>query len=188
MGNHNNALTALMLFLAFASIAHFNVVEAKICYHYILVKTGNVKSAGTDARVTVKLYDAQGQMIESTNLQKEGTDQGELRLREEPVDGHWPYVREVYYRDPYDYFERDHLDSFTIRSNCHTSKLCKLELSHDNTGTKPGWYVDYLRVQTKYPGDLLAFEDTKFKINQWLAKDEEPNSLSVQKDLCGSSN
>ncbi|XP_074287649.1 PLAT domain-containing protein 3-like [Silene latifolia] len=172
--------------------AMMNVVEgleADTCQHYILVKTGNVKSAGTDARVTVKLYDAQGQMIESTNLQEKGTDKGKLRLHYRPIEGRLG-VQEVYYSDPYNYFERNQLDSFTIESNCHTSKLCKLELSHDNTGTKPGWYVDYLRVQTNYPNDIprLAFEDTKFEINQWLAKDEKPNSLSVQKNLCGSSN
>ncbi|KAK9669617.1 hypothetical protein RND81_13G143900 [Saponaria officinalis] len=84
----------------------------------------------------------------------------------------------------YDYFERNDLDSFTFESECLASKVCKIELSHDNSGTKPGWYVSYLQVITNWPNNCSR---TMFEINQWLALDEYPHSLSVTKDLCGSS-
>ncbi|KAK9669619.1 hypothetical protein RND81_13G144100 [Saponaria officinalis] len=84
----------------------------------------------------------------------------------------------------YDYFERNDLDSFSFQSGCLASKICKIELSHNNGGPQPGWYVSYLWVTTNWPNNCTR---TMFEINQWLALDEYPHSLSVIKDLCGSS-
>ncbi|KAL9243058.1 hypothetical protein vseg_016994 [Gypsophila vaccaria] len=149
--------TCLALLLALALVAH-----SEDCVQVIHLKTGDVSDAGTNAGVSLKLYDAQGNYVVESNIWERGImDSG------------------------HDYFERNNLDLFAFKTECLSSKVCKIELRHDNSGSKSGWYVSYLQVTT---GILNAqCTQTKFQIDQWLATDEPPYSLSLSRDLCDSS-
>ncbi|KAK9669621.1 hypothetical protein RND81_13G144300 [Saponaria officinalis] len=148
--------TCLTLLLTLASLAY-----SDDCIQVIRVKTGDVPDAGTDAIVSLKLYDGQGNSLWVSNLEDAGI-----------MSKYW------------NYFERNDLDSFSFESGCLASKVCKIELEHNNGFPQPGWYVSYLQVATVWPNNCTQ---TTFQTDQWLAKDEYPYSLSVTKDLCSSS-
>lgn len=125
----------------------------------IYVKTGDVEYAGTDAKVTLKLYDNQDNMIEIKDLQRFGI-MGSKR----------------------DYFEQNNLDIFSVRTKCLATNVCKIELSHDNTGGGPGWNVDSLEVNTAAPQMFCTHQN--FGIQAWLSKSDPPYSLSIVRDAC----
>ncbi|KAK9733741.1 hypothetical protein RND81_04G089000 [Saponaria officinalis] len=150
------AFTCLTLLLTLASLAY-----SDDCVYVIQLKTGDVPDAGTDATVTLRVYDEHGNGIADPDLWSDG----------------------LMGKD-HDYFERNNLDMFGFKFGCLGSKVCNIELSHNNGGSKPGWYVSYVQVTTVWPNGCTQ---TMFPIDQWLALDEYPYSLSVIKNLCSSS-
>ncbi|XP_074314920.1 PLAT domain-containing protein 3-like [Silene latifolia] len=156
MANLAGAFTSLTLLLAFALL-----VSSQDCNYVVHLKTGDEDGAGTDARVELKLYDAQGHKVEIHNLWNHGIMES----------GH-------------DYFERNTLDFFSFK-NSTCVDVCKIELGQNNAGLQSGWYVSYLKVTTHY-FDGHCTRNT-FQLNQWLAVDEPPYSLNLKRDLCGNS-
>ncbi|MQL80242.1 hypothetical protein Taro_012663 [Colocasia esculenta] len=87
----------------------------------------------------------------------------------------------------YDYFERGHLDFFSGQASCLSGPPCWLMLAHDDSGNKPGWYVDYVLVTVKPLAVNRAADQHLFKVYQWLAiRDESPNQLATTRDDCRS--
>ncbi|PWA81423.1 root storage protein [Artemisia annua] len=153
----SNLSTYLLLLLFLAIVA--SVSSQETCVYTIFAKTGTAGSAGTDATISLKLNDAYGSEVTIPNLERYG----------EMDPGH-------------DYFENGNLDKFSITTSCMKSSVCSITLSSDNSGSKPGWYVDYVQVITS--GGAVG--DITFEIYGWLADDEPPYKLTRTFDKCGS--
>nr|AAT12491.1 tuber-specific elicitor-inducible-like protein [Zantedeschia hybrid cultivar] len=83
----------------------------------------------------------------------------------------------------YDYFERGNLDFFSGQASCLSAPPCWMLLAHDNTGNKPGWFVDHVLV-TMAPLANAPVGQHLFRVNQWLARDESPNQLATTRNDC----
>ena len=104
----------------------------------ITVKTGNRENAGTNANVYIKLSGTVGDDLE--------------RLLDNPG------------RDD---FERGKTDNF-IFETYDLGDLTKLIIRHDNTGNKPGWYLEEIRVRNENTA-----KEWVFPCHRWLAEDED---------------
>ena len=76
------------------------------------------------------------------------------------------------------YFQRGNLDFFRILTtkNCHD--VCRIQIGHDNAGTAPGWYLDYVKVGA-YDISVPKFENL-FVVYQWIA---EGQGYTLQLDV-----
>ncbi|XVF08512.1 hypothetical protein REPUB_Repub07fG0009400 [Reevesia pubescens] len=129
------------------------------CVYNIFVKTGNIKNAGTDSRIGLSLGDSQCNSISVSNLETWGLM---------PSD--------------YDYFERGNLDAFSGGGICIVPPICSLHLTSDDSGNKPGWFVNYVEIFATGPNKLCT--TARFYIDRWLAVDEQPYELYVNIDEC----
>ncbi|XP_021841998.1 PLAT domain-containing protein 3-like [Spinacia oleracea] len=146
--------SVLIVFLSLAFVAHSS------CTYVVKLKTGNNdERAGTNAKILLRLYNKKGESVDATSLR---------RYRDGP--------------NSRNYFEKGQLDRFKIPGKC--LKICKMELSHNNGGDHPGWYVNYLEVTVVNDQTQKSSAVKRFNINRWLAKDEPPYSLSVVRNLC----
>ncbi|PWA52987.1 root storage protein [Artemisia annua] len=139
-------LSTYLLLLFFLEIVA-SVSSEMSCVYTIFVKTGTADSAGTDATISLILNDAYGSEVNIPNLDRYG----------EMDPGH-------------NYFENGNIDKFSITTSCMKSPVCSITLSSDNSGGKPGWYVDYVQVVTSKG----AVGDITFEFYGWLAEDEPP--------------
>jgi hypothetical protein len=96
----------------------------------IKVKTGNIKDAGTDARVYIKLYGSSGT---SKFLQLD---------------------------DLKNNHEKGNLDIYTIPYK-NIGSIQKIEIKHDSTGNKAGWYLEKISIDNKS-------NTYSFTIGEWL--------------------
>ena len=128
------------------------------CTYDISVKTANEPSAGTQAAVALVLS---GSLPSPFTISQ--TD-----LRQIGVNG-----------PIYPYFQQGQLDRFRVyRTGMGCVKLCRMTLSHDNTGPDPSWDVEYVEVIAFTDNAVKQF-DSKFPVNRWLATDKEPYSTSA---------
>lgn len=121
----------------------------------VLVITGSVDGAGTDANVSIKLYGtagtsafislAQSNCIESTNGLFENSSWDTFRLTSPTV------------------------------SNYGT--LQKLQIKHDNKNNRPGWFLGAVVVFNRSTG-----EQAVFYANRWLATDEGDKKIDITLD------
>ncbi|XP_050216243.1 PLAT domain-containing protein 3-like [Mercurialis annua] len=154
-------ILSFLICLSFSSVV---LSETCTCTYMISVKTGTMQQAGTDAVVSLKFSDLENPAVYIKDLENYGIMEF----------GH-------------DYFEFDNLDFFSYTRRCFPKPVCYIELSHDNSGKYPGWYVEYVDVRSS--GGYSIRETKKhFAVNQWLAKDEPPYQLSTFRDLCPSYN
>ncbi|XP_050972082.1 polycystic kidney disease protein 1-like 2 [Labeo rohita] len=104
-------------------------------YNYLVnVQTGHRRGAGTTAKVMVTLQFTDGQS-EPFNLSDP----------EKPV------------------FERGGVDVFILSMPFSLGELQSIDISHDNSGGSPDWYLDRITVQ-----DLQTQEVTHFLCSTWL--------------------
>ena len=82
----------------------------------IIVETGDVRGAGTDANVFVALSGSKG------HTEKK-------KLESHPEN-----------------FERGRKDEFTIKSESDLGMIETVHVSHDNTGPSPAWYIEKVTV------------------------------------------
>ncbi|CAL5046299.1 unnamed protein product [Urochloa decumbens] len=139
--------------------ARTTTTSSLLCDYQIIVRTGDVAYAGTDAIISLELAGADGTMLSIKDLASWGNN-----------------------GPGYNYFERGNTDKFIYTANCMNPKPCKMLLESDNSGNNPGWYVDYIKVI-----QLRTFftpVSHMFKVNQWLAKDESPYQLNAYRDDC----
>ena len=80
--------------------------------------TGNNHNAGTDAKVFIILY---------------GGEDGNERSGK------------IWLQGEGDRFEQGQTDLFNIEVAQMLSPLSKIEIGHDNSGYKPGWFLDRVR-------------------------------------------
>ncbi|XP_026071809.1 polycystic kidney disease protein 1-like 2 [Carassius auratus] len=104
-------------------------------YNYLVyVQTGHRKGAGTTAKVTATLQFSEGQ-----------SEPYYLSDPEKPL------------------FERGGVDVFLLSMPFCLGELQKIDISHDNSGGSPDWYMDRITVQ-----DLQTQEVTYFLCSTWL--------------------
>ncbi|KTG42033.1 hypothetical protein cypCar_00021756 [Cyprinus carpio] len=104
-------------------------------YNYLVhVQTGHRKGAGTTAKVMMTLQFKEGQ-----------SEHYSLSDHEKPV------------------FERGGVDVFLLSMPFSLGELQSIDISHDNSGGSPDWYLDRILVQ-----DLQMQEVTHFLCSTWL--------------------
>ncbi|KAJ4890755.1 hypothetical protein Rs2_30503 [Raphanus sativus] len=129
------------------------------CTYTINVKTGTRADSGTDAIIGIVLADKSGDYIEIKDLVSWG---GKMPA------GH-------------DYFENGNLDIFSGTERWLPGPVCLMRLNSDNSGYKPGWYVEYVDVTKSKTGSVS--EHQLFTVEQWLAVDEPPYQLYAERSV-----
>lgn len=105
----------------------------------IVVKTGGKKKAGTDADVYITLMGENG-------------NSGERELDN-------PHRND---------FEKNNADTFAIATDTDLGEIRKIRIRHDNSGKKPGWFLDYITIHEEETDRMWYFP-----CNRWLAVDED---------------
>jgi hypothetical protein len=108
----------------------------------IVVKTGGEKNAGTDADVYITLMGSKG-------------NSGERELTSSGND-----------------FERHSVGTYSFHTKDPLGDLKKVRIRHDNTGNKPGWFLDYITVHEENSDKMWYFP-----CNRWLAVDEDDHLI-----------
>ncbi|TVU14766.1 hypothetical protein EJB05_38259, partial [Eragrostis curvula] len=67
---------------------------------------------------------------------------------------------------------------------CLSGGPCKMLLTSDGQGHKPGWYVSYVQVTQLGQGSVTS-RAHRWRVEQWLAVDEAPRQLSALRNDCG---
>ncbi|KAL3687835.1 hypothetical protein R1sor_014144 [Riccia sorocarpa] len=148
----------LALLLSFSSTT---VLAKDYCVYTVFVKTGWWPKAGTDSIISTEFFDSKGNSYKVNNL----TDWGGILL------------------DPgHNYFERNNVDVFSGMGDCLATPICGLNVTSDGSGPHHGWYVDYIEVTSTGVGK--GCNTHNFNIEQWLATDASPYSLTASKDEC----
>ncbi|XP_004623679.1 lipoxygenase homology domain-containing protein 1 isoform X1 [Octodon degus] len=111
----------------------------------VQVITGNVPKAGTDANVYLTIYG------------EEYGDTGERPLKKS---------------DKSNKFEQGQTDTFTIYA-IDLGALTKIRIRHDNTGNRPGWFLDRIDIT-----DMNNETTYYFPCQRWLAVEEDDGQLS----------
>ncbi|KAM5222353.1 lipoxygenase homology domain-containing protein 1 isoform 2-T2 [Ctenodactylus gundi] len=111
----------------------------------VQVITGNVPKAGTDANVFLTIYG------------EEYGDTGERPLKNS---------------DKSNKFEQGQTDTFTIYA-IDLGELTKIRIRHDNTGSRPGWFLDRIDIT-----DVNSENTYYFPCQRWLAVEEDDGQLS----------
>ncbi|XP_045742290.1 lipoxygenase homology domain-containing protein 1 isoform X2 [Mirounga angustirostris] len=111
----------------------------------VQVITGNVPKAGTDANVYLTIYG------------EEYGDTGERPLKKS---------------DKPNKFEQGQTDTFTIYA-INLGALTKIRIRHDNSGSRPGWFLDRIDI-TDMNNEITYY----FPCQRWLAVEEDDGQLS----------
>ncbi|XP_053061515.1 lipoxygenase homology domain-containing protein 1 isoform X2 [Acinonyx jubatus] len=111
----------------------------------VQVITGNVPKAGTDANVYLTIYG------------EEYGDTGERPLKKS---------------DKSNKFEQGQTDNFTIYA-IDLGALTKIRIRHDNSGNRPGWFLDRIDI-TDMNNEVTYY----FPCQRWLAVEEDDGQLS----------
>lgn len=96
---------------------------------FVYVRTGDRKGAGTDANVTIVLYDENGG-----------------KSKEYPLDN--------FFRND---FESGSLDTFSVKNLKHFDSVSKIEFWRDTSGLGDAWYVDRVMVESKSTKTMYVF-------------------------------
>ncbi len=122
-------------------------------YYNVTVKTGNRSSAGTDANVYITIWGDTGELVKQ-KLDKPG----------------------------YNDFERNDCDSYLLSTTEGSlGNILGMKLEHDNTGNKPGWYVDWVKIEdfdTNVYGPAIS--EKVYQVDRWLARGEADQKTSVE--------
>uniref|UniRef100_A0A673VUW6 Lipoxygenase homology domains 1 n=1 Tax=Suricata suricatta TaxID=37032 RepID=A0A673VUW6_SURSU len=111
----------------------------------VQVITGNVPKAGTDANVYLTIYG------------EEYGDTGERPLKRS---------------DKFNKFEQGQTDTFTVYA-IDLGALTKIRIRHDNSGNRPGWFLDRVDI-TDMNNEITYY----FPCQRWLAVEEDDGQLS----------
>ncbi|KAL4376148.1 hypothetical protein GQ457_02G004660 [Hibiscus cannabinus] len=151
----------LSLFLLF-SVSTTALADEEDCVYSLYIRTGSVIKGGTDSVIGLKLQDAYGEFVEIGNLET------------------WGGLMEP----EHNYFERGNLDIFSGRGRCLPSPLCSMNLTSDGSGPGHGWYCNYVEVTVT--GVHSPCSQQQFTVEQWLALDASPYTLTAVRNNCPS--
>ena len=111
----------------------------------ITVHTANVKDAGTDADIYISIYGSKNSLLK----------------------------QKLHDSNDKDDFEADDVNKISLQSPYDLGDIEKITIWHDNSGEKPGWYLNYVQIET--PNGLSI----KFRADRWLAEDEDDGKLCI---------
>ncbi|KAK4275739.1 hypothetical protein QN277_018770 [Acacia crassicarpa] len=120
------------------------------CTYLIRIQTGQSWEAGTSAKISLKLESSDGTSFPIDDLRQWGIMES----------GH-------------DYFSHGKVDIF--RGTKPYLNVDKITLTSDDTGFKPGWYVDFVEISVYGHG---LYKKMEFPVDTWLSS-EPPYQLSV---------
>ncbi|XP_016306772.1 lipoxygenase homology domain-containing protein 1-like [Sinocyclocheilus anshuiensis] len=119
------------------------------------VKTGEKKSAGTDANIYAILYGTKD-------------DTGIINLKA--------------FKNHRNKYELGLIDEFTIEA-VDIRKLKRIRIGHDNAGASPGWFLDWVEIDAPSLGQLLLFPCGRWldkgKDDGAIVRDLYPNELQT---------
>ncbi|XP_038045097.1 uncharacterized protein LOC119719671 [Patiria miniata] len=130
----------------------------------ILVKTGDLKGAGTDADVFIAL------------INEEGT-----RSRDIPLNSKWKND-----------MERGSIDRFPVTNLANFGRVCKIELWRDTDGAMDNWFVERVEVINQSSGEheifpihrwLKALKKRIFHCNDCLLPQCDDNKTDRKEEL-----
>nr|DAD47727.1 TPA_asm: hypothetical protein HUJ06_017664 [Nelumbo nucifera] len=158
---HFCTLTFLVLFLSAApgDSSSEEEEEEEECVYTLYVQTGPMIMAGTDAKISVALGNAEGKLVQVPDLEKWG----------------------IMERDHY-YYQEGSLDVFSGRGPCIDSPLCWLNLTSDGGSQFNSWYCDFVDVTLTGPHKRCS--RAFFFVLQWLSTDHPPFRLNAYLDGC----
>jgi Ca2+-binding RTX toxin-like protein len=114
----------------------------------VTVVTGDPDKAGTDADVFITLIGTNGKS------------------------------KEISLDNPTNNFEQGHIDVFNLNStdigNVDLGEIKQIRVRHDNSGSGPGWFLNYVTVD-----NLNTDQAWTFPANRWLARDEEDHKIDL---------
>jgi hypothetical protein len=119
-------------------------MKEDLVLYTVEVVTGKKFGCGTDANVSIVLYG-------------DKDDSGERKLE-----------KSLKYMNK---FEKGQTDIFEINA-VDLGALSKVKIWHDNSGLKPGWFLDRVSVTSAKDGQRYDFP-----CNRWLAKDEDDHNI-----------
>ncbi|KAG6549437.1 hypothetical protein Mapa_009158 [Marchantia paleacea] len=149
------------LLLAFVCLSSITVLAQGNCVYTVFVKTGWLPKSGTNSNIGVEFYDKNMKSYRIDNLTQWGG-----------------YLLDA----DHGYFERTQLDVFTGFGDCFDNPICGLNVTSDGSGSHHGWYCEYVEVTTSGAG--RSCNNHHFEIEQWLATDAFPYSLTTYRDDC----
>lgn len=98
----------------------------------VVVKTGGVDRAGTDANVFITLRGSKG-------------NSGERQLNSTRDD-----------------FERNSAGVYAVPTDKSLGEIQRVRIRHDNTGTRPGWFLDYITVHEDESDRMWFFPCSRY--------------------------
>nr|XP_026691111.1 lipoxygenase homology domain-containing protein 1-like isoform X2 [Ciona intestinalis] len=108
----------------------------------VAIATSELPAAGTDARVTITVYGTKG-----------NTGPILLNDKNEPT------------------FRSGNEDEFSVNVGS-IGEIRKIRISHDNSGTSPGWLCESVTLTDQTTGEIL-----QFPCNRWLSRDEDDGEI-----------
>jgi hypothetical protein len=138
-------LTVLGCALVALGVGQSVYADYRITNYVISVKTGCRDGNGTDARVFITMKGDRGEMI-SQELDNPNRND----------------------------FERCQIDQFTLRGVAQVGKISRVIVWHDNSGSRPGWFLESLHIF-----DIELGQGTEFRVDQWLSTSDWPYETFV---------
>ncbi|BBN11991.1 hypothetical protein MPTK1_5g16600 [Marchantia polymorpha subsp. ruderalis] len=154
------AMSMGTLLLALVFLSATSVLAEDYCVYTVFVKTGWLPKAGTDANIGAAFYDASGNSMTISNF----TDWGHSLSSNN------------------DYFERNKVDVFSGPGECLDAPICGMNLTSDGSGAHHGWFSDSVQISAARYGQECS--NHYFNVDQWLATDVYPYSLTANRDDC----
>ena len=110
----------------------------------VIVKTGDVKGAGTNATVHCALIDSNGNRTKDIKL-------------------------DVLWRDD---FEKGNIDTFSVKNEPNLGDIVKVELWRDEKGIADDWFVEYVKIRKLTKEGKDDGEIAPFPFNRWVAPNQ----------------
>lgn len=123
-------------------------------YQSMIIKTSDIKNAGTDSEIRGRIHYLDGSSTELTHFDHSGND-----------------------------FERNDLDSYMLKGFKHVPwMISKLEIDFTKKGSSAGWHCDYVMPEVMviidaYVRKLVTGEE--ISVNQWFGAEENNQSHIV---------
>lgn len=144
------------------------ISDAMDARYQVTIKTGDRERAGTDAMISLALSH-NGEFGDTIEVYSGGKFYlPPLVFNFNPIKAPYPYVGS---------FERGDTDYIYLDDN-KAGEITGIQLSQDDTGEGPGWFVEQVMVQ-----DLLTGKVWLAMPYKWLATDESPNTTSAYLEL-----
>lgn len=125
----------------------------------VIVITGTMDGAGTDANISLKLFGTKGSTPNFIGLSNANLTESTGGL-----------------------FENSSWDTFRLVPGtvADYGSISRIEIKHDNANNRPGWHLGAVVVINRFSG-----EESVFFADRWLARDEVDKQIDIYLDKSG---